>query len=112
RPGGGPGDGTAPPRRGRATAAGDSPGSPAPPQTREERAMSKQTRVPGSAGSPRRLSRRTFLGVTAGTTVALSLGTFIRSGLGAPRVNVLTWSNTLHVMDDVLREEAPQATTA
>ncbi len=74
--------------------------------------MSKQTRVPGSAGSPRRLSRRTFLGVTAGTTAALSLGTFIRSGLGAARVNVLTWSNTLNVMDDVLREQAREYTKA
>ena len=56
------------------------------------------------------LSRRTFLGVTAGATAALSFGTFIRSGLGAAKVNVLTWSNTLNAMDDVLREQAQQYT--
>jgi multiple sugar transport system substrate-binding protein len=44
--------------------------------------------------------------VTAGATAALSFGTFIRSGLGAAKVNVLTWSNTLPAMDDVLREQA------
>jgi hypothetical protein len=31
------------------------------------------------------MSRRKFLGVTAGATAALSFGTFIRSGLGAAR---------------------------
>jgi multiple sugar transport system substrate-binding protein len=46
--------------------------------------------------------------VTAGATAALSFGTFIRSGLGAAKVNVLTWSNTLNAMDDVLREQAKQ----
>jgi multiple sugar transport system substrate-binding protein len=56
------------------------------------------------------ISRRRFLGVTAGTTAALSLGTFIRSGLGAAKVNVLTWSNTLPAMDDVLRAQARQYT--
>jgi multiple sugar transport system substrate-binding protein len=48
--------------------------------------------------------------VTAGATAALSFGTFIRSGLGATKVNVLTWSNTLNAMDDVLREQAAQYT--
>ncbi|HTU01762.1 MAG TPA: extracellular solute-binding protein [Candidatus Sulfotelmatobacter sp.] len=56
------------------------------------------------------LSRRRFLGVTAGATAALSFGTFIRSGLGATRLNVLTWSNTLNAMDDTLREQAKQYT--
>ena len=61
-----------------------------------------------SIGAERRISRRKFLGVTAGATAALSFGTFIRSGLGAARINVLTWSNTLSAMDDVLREQAKQ----
>jgi len=61
-----------------------------------------------SIGAQRRISRRKFLGVTAGATAALSFGTFIRSGLGAARINVLTWSNTLSAMDDVLREQAKQ----
>jgi multiple sugar transport system substrate-binding protein len=56
------------------------------------------------------MSRRRFLGVTAGATAALSLGTFIRSGLGAAKVHVLTWSNTLNAMDDTLREQAKQYT--
>jgi multiple sugar transport system substrate-binding protein len=58
----------------------------------------------------RTMSRRRFLGVTAGATAALSLGTFIRSGLGAAKVHVLTWSNTLNAMDDTLREQAKQYT--
>ncbi len=58
----------------------------------------------------RGISRRTFLGVTAGATAALSFGTFIRSGLGAAKINVLTWSNTLNAMDDTLREQAKQYT--
>jgi multiple sugar transport system substrate-binding protein len=62
----------------------------------------------GRGRSGRRISRRRFLGVTAGTTAVLSLGTFVRSGLGAAKVNVLTWSNTLSAMDDVLREQARQ----
>ncbi len=57
-------------------------------------------------GTNRAISRRRFLGVTAGATAALSFGTFLRSGLGAARLNVLTWSNTLKAMDDVLREQA------
>jgi multiple sugar transport system substrate-binding protein len=56
------------------------------------------------------MSRRRFLGVTAGATAALSFGTFIRSGLGATKLNVLTWSNTLPAMDDILREQARQYT--
>ncbi len=60
--------------------------------------------------SEQRMSRRKFLGVTAGATAALSFGTFIRSGLGAAKVNVLTWSNTLRAMDDVLREQAKEYT--
>ncbi|MGE5849472.1 MAG: ABC transporter substrate-binding protein [Candidatus Methylomirabilota bacterium] len=58
----------------------------------------------------RAVSRRKFLAVTGGTAAALSFGTFIRSGLGAAKVNVLTWSNTLNAMDDVLREQAKQYT--
>jgi multiple sugar transport system substrate-binding protein len=58
----------------------------------------------------RTMSRRRFLGVTAGATAALSFGTFIRSGLGAAKVHVLTWSNTLNAMDDTLREQAKQYT--
>lgn len=58
----------------------------------------------------RAISRRKFIGVTAGATAALSFGTFIRSGLGAARINVLTWSNTLNAMDDTLREQAKQYT--
>jgi multiple sugar transport system substrate-binding protein len=58
----------------------------------------------------RGISRRTFVGLTAGTTAALSFGTFIRSGLGAAKVNILTWSNTLNAMDDTLREQAKQYT--
>lgn len=63
-------------------------------------------------GTDRTISRRRFLGVTAGATAALSFGTFLRSGLGAARVNVLTWSNTLKAMDDVLREQAAAYTKA
>ena len=58
----------------------------------------------------RAISRRKFLGVTAGATAALSFGTFIRSGLGAAKLNILTWSNTLNAMDDTLREQAKQYT--
>jgi ABC-type glycerol-3-phosphate transport system substrate-binding protein len=59
-------------------------------------------------GSGRVMSRRTFLGVAAGATAALSFWTYIRSGLDAPRISVLTWTNTLHAMDDVLREQAKE----
>ncbi len=62
------------------------------------------------AGGDRTISRRRFIGVTAGATAALSFGTFIRSGLGAAKINVLTWSNTLNAMDDTLREQAKQYT--
>jgi multiple sugar transport system substrate-binding protein len=70
--------------------------------------MSGKKRAPFSTGTG--LSRRKFLGVTASTTAALSFGTFIRSGLGAARINILTWSNTLNAMDDTLREQAKQYT--
>jgi multiple sugar transport system substrate-binding protein len=66
--------------------------------------------VTAPQGGERAISRRRFIGVTAGATAALSFGTFIRSGLGAAKVNVLTWSNTLPAMDDVLREQAKQYT--
>jgi len=66
--------------------------------------------VTAPQGGERAISRRRFIGVTAGATAALSFGTFIRSGLGAAKVNVLTWSNTLSAMDDVLREQAKQYT--
>jgi len=56
------------------------------------------------------MSRRKFLGVTAGATAALSFGTFIRSGLGATKINVLTWANSLSAVDDVSREQAKQYT--
>ena len=61
-----------------------------------------------SASKPlgRPMSRRKFLATTAGAATALSLGTFLRSGLGATQINILTWSNTLNAMDDVLREQA------
>ena len=58
------------------------------------------------------ISRRKFLGVAAGATAALSFGTYIRSGLGAPRISMLTWANTLSAMDDVLREQAKEYTKA
>ena len=64
--------------------------------------------VPAPQSRERAISRRRFIGVTAGATAALSFGTFIRSGLGAARINVLTWSNTLNAMDDTLREQAKQ----
>ncbi|MBW2308801.1 MAG: extracellular solute-binding protein [Deltaproteobacteria bacterium] len=67
---------------------------------------------PARAGGGRAISRRKFIGLTAGATAALSFGTFIRSGLGATKVNILTWSNTLHAMDDVLREQAATYTKA
>jgi multiple sugar transport system substrate-binding protein len=66
--------------------------------------------VTAPQGGERTISRRRFIGVTAGATAALSFGTFIRSGLGATRINVLTWSNTLNAMDDTLREQAKQYT--
>jgi multiple sugar transport system substrate-binding protein len=56
------------------------------------------------------ISRRKFIGMAAGATAALSFGTYIRSGLGAPRLSVLSWANTLHAMDDVLREQAKEYT--
>ncbi|MBI4573329.1 MAG: carbohydrate ABC transporter substrate-binding protein, partial [candidate division NC10 bacterium] len=71
--------------------------------------MRKKKYVP-PMGKHQGIGRRKFLGVTAGATAALSLGTFIRSGLGAAKVNILTWSNTLNAMDDVLREQAKQYT--
>jgi len=71
--------------------------------------MAKKKR-PVSGRKEGGMTRRRFIGMTAGATVALSLGTFIRSGRGAARVNVLTWSNTLPAMDDVLREQAKQYT--
>jgi multiple sugar transport system substrate-binding protein len=69
-----------------------------------------QKKRPTHQRADRAISRRKFLGVTAGATAALSFGTFIRSGLGAAKVNVLTWSNTLNAMDDVLRDQAKQYT--
>lgn len=65
-------------------------------------------RKTASRNAGQAMSRRKFLGVTAGATAALSFGTFIRSGLGAAKINVLTWSNTLNAMDDTLREQAKQ----
>ena len=74
--------------------------------------MSGQRRVSPGSRRARGISRRRFLGVTAGASAALSFGTFIRSGLGATKINVLTWSNTLNAMDDVLREQAREYTKA
>ena len=71
--------------------------------------MRKKKRV-AQSGRDRAISRRKFLGVTVGATAALSFGTFIRSGLGAAKINILTWSNTLNAMDDTLREQAKQYT--
>jgi multiple sugar transport system substrate-binding protein len=65
-----------------------------------------------STGKSRPISRRKFIGMAAGATAALSFGTFLRSGLGASKVNILTWSNTLNAMDDVLREQAKEYTKA
>jgi multiple sugar transport system substrate-binding protein len=70
----------------------------------------RKNRQPAQQKGNRAISRRKFLGVTAGATAALSFGTFIRSGLGAAKLNILTWSNTLNAMDDVLREQAKQYT--
>ena len=72
--------------------------------------MREQRQRTRHAGESRGMSRRRFLGVTAGATAAMSLGTFIRSGLGAAKINILTWSNTLNAMDDTLREQAKQYT--
>jgi multiple sugar transport system substrate-binding protein len=72
--------------------------------------MRQAKKTTASQAGERAVSRRRFIGVTAGATAALSFGTFIRSGLGAAKVNVLTWSNTLPAMDDVLREQAKQYT--
>ena len=65
----------------------------------------KQT---SSASKPlgRPMSRRKFLAASAGAATALSFGTFLRSGIGATQVKILTWSNTLKAMDDVLRDQA------
>jgi multiple sugar transport system substrate-binding protein len=72
--------------------------------------MRQRTKQSIRQGRGHGISRRKFLGVTAGATAALSFGTFIRSGLGAAKVNLLTWPNTLSAMDDVLREQAKQYT--
>ena len=74
--------------------------------------MKKKKDGSGSGEKGRRISRRKFIGMVAGTTAAMSFGTFLRSGLGAAKVNVLTWSNTLNAMDDVLREQAKEYTKA
>jgi len=58
------------------------------------------------------ITRRKFIGMAAGATAALSFGTFLRSGLGAAKINILTWSNTLKAMDDTLRELAKEYTKA
>lgn len=64
--------------------------------------------VPPQGG--RGISRRKFVAMTAGATAALSFGTFLRSGLGAANLNILSWSNTLKAMDDYLRELGKQYT--
>jgi len=65
----------------------------------------KRTKTPREG---RAISRRKFIAMTAGATAALSLGTFIRSGLGATNLRILSWSNTLKAMDDYLRELGEQ----
>jgi len=50
--------------------------------------------------------------MAAGATAALSFGTFIRSGLGAADLKILSWSNTLKAMDDLLRELGKEYTKA
>jgi len=65
-----------------------------------------------STGKGKAISRRKFIGMAAGATAALSFGTFLRSGLGAARVSLLTWPNTLSAMDDVLKEQAKEYTKA
>ncbi len=72
--------------------------------------MKQNARHASQHGAGRGISRRKFVGLTAGATAALSFGTFLRSGLGAAKVNLLTWPNTLSAMDDVLREQAKQYT--
>ena len=72
--------------------------------------MRQRMKEPAGRGDGDGISRRKFLGVTAGATATLSFGTFLRSGLGAAGVNLLTWPNTLSAMDDVLREQAKQYT--
>src|SRR5208337_4217849 len=74
------------------------------------RPMKKERDGSGSMEKGGRISRRKFLAMTASTTAALSFGTFLRSGLGAPNLRVLTWSNTLNAMDDVLRDQAKEYT--
>lgn len=68
--------------------------------------MRQKTKGPTRPGNNRGISRRKFLGVTAGATASLSFGMFLRSGLGAAKISLLTWPNTLSAMDDVLREQA------
>lgn len=70
--------------------------------------MKEKARKADSPAKDKGISRREFLAVTAGTTTALSFGTFLRSGLGATKISLLTWPNTLSAMDDVLREQARQ----
>ena len=68
--------------------------------------MERNTQASVGSRNACTISRRKFLGATVGTTAALSLGTFIRSGQAATQLRALTWSNTLSAMDDVIREQA------
>ena len=72
--------------------------------------MKKREKESAYPKAGRTISRRKFLAMTASATAALSFGTFLRSGLGAPNLKVLTWSNTLNAMDDVLRDQAKEYT--
>ena len=81
-----------------------------PPEKREPHRHKKNGS--SSAGKRRAISRQKFISMTANATAALSFGTFIRSGLGAAKVNVLIWSNTVNPMDDVLREQSKEYTKA
>ena len=74
--------------------------------------MKKREKKSAYPKTGRAISRRKFLAMTAGATAALSFGTFLRSGLGATKVNLLTWPNTLNAMDDVLRDQAKEYTKA
>lgn len=65
-----------------------------------------------SMGKEKGITRRKFIWMTTGATAALSFGTFLRSGLGATKVSLLTWPNTLSAMDDILREQAQEYTKA
>jgi len=74
--------------------------------------MERRVKKSGYPHEGRGISRRKFIAMTAGATAALSFGTFLRSGLGAANLKMLSWSNTLKAMDDLLRELGKEYTKA